>query len=166
MKAKPTLRHGFRQSAVVELTVVLERLPFPYLQDEVNRLVQALARFAEFGVQPEQLGVGRWSARSDAKIDAPLRHVVEHGDAVRDMRRVVVVQQRHARAEFHLLRNAQRPRDEQLRRRHVLPRQREMLANPSLTVAQPVRVRHQLKVFLVSLVVRSVWVVQGHQKKA
>ena len=91
-------------------------------------------------INVEQLVVGEQPARADAEHVSPLRQVVEIGDAVRQLHRVVEGQQVRAGSEHDVLGPHQRLGDEQVRRRHRFPRGGEMLAYPRL--GQPIAVGH------------------------
>ena len=160
------LRLGLRQLQGVELAAVLERFALPYLEHQVDALRHPLAVCVLVLVDIEKLRIDGRAARSDAHVDAASRHVVELRDAMREVRRIVEVSQRHPGAESHLLGDSQRPRDEQLRRRHVLPRQQEVLPHPRLRVPEPVGILHQLQVFLVCVRVEPIRIVQRHEEQS
>jgi hypothetical protein len=69
-------------------------------------------------------------------------------DALREHQRIVIGQARHAGRQLHALRALQRPRNEQVGARNVLPLRGEMLADPGFLVAEPVQ-RCQLRQVIV-----------------
>ena len=62
--------------------------------------------------------------------------MVEHGDAVRQVERVMVGQAAHTGTEFDGARTLQGGADEDVWRRNVLPLGREVLADPGLVEPQ------------------------------
>ena len=145
------LRAVLRLARAVELAVEVLRAVLPDAQDQVDALHHAVALGPGVRVYAQHLGVAGRAAGADAEHEPPLGHVVEHGDAVRDLYRVVEVQQHDAGPECDLLGLPQRTGDEQLRRRHVLPREHHVLADPDFGEAQPVGPPDQLQVLVVGL---------------
>ena len=105
-------------------------------------------------------------ARSDAEHEAALREVVEHGNPVCRLDRIVEVQQNDPGAEHDPFGLAQSAGDEQLRRGHVLPGQLHVLANPNFAEAEPVRPADQLKVFVIGIRLESSRRMQRHHEQA
>ena len=91
------------RSVLVDLPVfagVLERRFLgPQLQDDVERLAGHFAVLPGVAVDVEHRPVARQAAGGDAEIEPALRHVVEHGDPVGELRRMVVGQQEAAGGE-------------------------------------------------------------------
>jgi hypothetical protein len=129
---------GLRRAHVPELAVVVEAAVLPEPQHDLERFERASPVLAARGVHVEEHQVARQGADADAEHQAPGGHVIQIGDAVSQLDRVVVRQQVRAGRERDLLRLRQRLRDQQVRRGTRLPRSREVLADPGLVEAQAV----------------------------
>ncbi len=94
---------------------VVERLLLrPQFQNDVERLARHLAVLPGIAVDIEHRPVARQAAGGNAKIEPPLSHVIEHGDPVRQLGRMVVGQQEAAGGKPDVLRLHQRLRDQQI----------------------------------------------------
>ena len=88
--------------------------------------------------------------RGDAEQQPALGQMVQHGDAVRQFRRVMIRQQEPARPDLDPLRLQQRLGDQQIGRRMRLPRRGVMLADPGLGVAEFIEPAQRLQVPVVA----------------
>ncbi len=139
--------HLGRPIDLPELALVVKRLlARPELQDDVERLAGHLAVLTAHAVDVEHRPVARQPARRDAEVEPPLREVVEPGDAIGELRRVVVGQEKTARADADVARLHQRLRDQEIGRRVGLPRRRVVLADPRLGEAELVGPAQHLQV--------------------
>ena len=77
---------------IVEFAVAL-----PKADHDIERLFRHLPVLAAEAVDIEQSPIGRNRARADADIAAPLRNMIEPGDAVGELRRMMIVQHVAAR---------------------------------------------------------------------
>jgi len=136
------LRHG--EAPAPALALVGSGLGvLPERQHGVEDLAGDHAMLAALGIDAEHLEVTGEAAGADAPVEASARHLVQLRDALGQHERVVVGQARDAGGERHPLRHAERPRDEEIGARDVLPLRREVLADPRLFVTEPVQ-RRQL----------------------
>jgi hypothetical protein len=76
-----------------ELALELDRPPGPQGRHQVQGLERHTAVPPAAGVQAEEVVVGRQGADSDPELVTPLCHVVEVGDPVGELHRVVIRQQ-------------------------------------------------------------------------
>ena len=109
---------------------------FPELQDGVHGVNRDLALDARGRVDVHHLEVADEAARPDSPHEPAARVVVDLGDPVGQVERVVVRHAGDAGPELDLLRPLQRGGDEDLRRGDVLPLGGEVLADPGLVKAE------------------------------
>ena len=157
------IEHG--RVDVEELSPVREpAVGCPELEHDVEHLGRAGTNRRR--LQTEQREV-RWDA---AAADAPLKpatgHVVEHGQPVREVDRIVQSQQGHAGPEPHGLRQRQRLGEQQIGGRRVFPALREVLAHPDLAEAELIG-QHDLRdVAVVAVGERAMGRVERHHEQA
>ncbi len=123
----------------------------PELQDDVERFARHLAVGARHAVDVEHRPVAGQARGGDAEVQAPARDVVEHGDPVRELGRVVIGQQEAAGTEADVLGLHQRLRDQQVGRGVRLPRCGVMLADPGFSEAQLVEPADHLEIPFVAV---------------
>ena len=117
-------------------------------------------------LQPEQREIRRDTAASDAPLEPAARHVIEHGEPVREVDGIVEREQRHARPEPDLLRQRQRLGEEQIGRRRVLPALGQVLAHPDLAEAELIGQHDLGDVALVAVGERAMRRVERHHEQA
>ena len=157
--------HLGRLADVPELALVVERLGrAPQLQDDLERLARHVAVDARHAVDVEHRPVARQARGGDAEVEPPARDVVEHGDAVRELGRMVIGQQEAAGAEPDVLGLHQRLRDQQVGRGMRLPRRGVMLADPAFGEAQLVEPADHLQVPLVAVLERPLGRMRRHRE--
>ena len=159
--------HRVRLVDLPELALVVEgRVLRPQAEDDLQRLARHVAVGAGHAVDVEHRPVARQAAGGDAEIEPPLRQVVEHGDAVRQLRRVVVGQEEAAGAEADALRLQERLGDQQVGRRVRLPGRGVVLADPGFGVAELVEPAEGLQVEVVPFLQAALRRVRGHGEVA
>jgi len=117
-------------------------------------------------VDIEHRPVARQAARRDAEIEPALGYVVEHRDAVRQLGRVVIGQQKTAWREADVPRLHQRLRDQQVGGGMRLPGCGVVLADPGLGKAELVGPAQGLQIPPVTFEQAALRRVRGHRKKA
>ena len=131
------LQHAAGAGHVPVLAGVVERLlGGPQLQDDVERFAGHLAVLSGIAVDVEHRPVARQAARGDPEIQPPLRQMIQHCDAVRQLGRVMIGQQKPARRQPNAARLHQRLRDQEVGRRMWLPRRGVVLADPGLGIPE------------------------------
>ncbi|MGY2938830.1 hypothetical protein ACVWZ6_008432 [Bradyrhizobium sp. GM6.1] len=118
----------------------------PHLQNDLQRLARHVAVLSAHAVDIEHGPVARQAARRDAEIEPTSREVIEHGDAVGELGRVVIGQQEAARPDTDILGLHQRLRDQQIGRGIGFPGRGMVLADPGLLIAELVEPAHDLQV--------------------
>ena len=170
VQAAPQLGHLFRRVNLVVLALVAELAAvgvFPQAEDDFQRLSAHLAHVVHAVVfHAVQLQVGGQRAQADAPVETAAGHVVQHGDAVGGVHRVMQGEHGHARRQDYVLGQGQGLGDDQLGHRGVLPSFGDVLANPSLTHAEPVGLHDQLDVAVVRIRGRPARGMQRHHKQS
>src|SRR5947208_6745098 len=110
--------------------------------------------------------VTREGPYADAPQEAALAHHVELGDAVGELRRVVVGDAAHTGTQPDSPGHCERLRDEQVRSGNVLPGAAVMLADPRLVVPKLVGQDQQLEIFIECLRVGAPRRVARHAEQA
>ena len=113
-----------------------------------------------------RLHVGAQAARADAEYEAPLQHVVHHGDVRRDLRGVVVGQVDRAAPQLDVLRLVRDAGNEAQARRDGLAHVGDVLADERLAVSEAVRQQHRLAILLQRLRVVAPGRVHGHGEES
>ena len=133
---------GVRDRKIPELAFVLEWAfdMFPNLEDDVQRLSGHLPMLARLHIDVEKLMIRLQPTGTDAEHIPTLSQVVEKGNAVSQLHRMVEGKKVRACSQLDILRSHQGLSDQDVGRRHRLPRRGEMLTDPRLVV--PVIVRH------------------------
>ena len=112
----------------------------PDIQHRVDRVDGDLALNAGARVDADDLEVAWKAARADTPQEPALSQLVEHGDAVGQVKRVVVGQTTHTRTKLDRAGALQRGADEDVRGGDVLPFGGEVFADPGLVKAEPIEV--------------------------
>ncbi len=157
--------HLGRLADVPELALVVERLGgTPQLQDDLQRLAGHVAVDARHAVDVEHCPVARQARGGDAEIEPPARHVVEHGDAVRELGGMMIGQQEAARPQPDVLGLHQRLGDQEVGRGMRLPRCGVVLTDPAFGEAQLIEPADHLKVPVVAILERPLGRVRWHRE--
>ena len=132
--------------------VLIRAFRRPDAHHDLERLEHHGAVLAVLAVHIKRQEIADVAAGADAKLEAPLRQVIEEGDPMRQLHRIVIRQQVRAGRELDPLGLQQGLRDRQIRGRVRLPGDREMLADPGLGDPQLIAPAKRLQVRLVPVV--------------
>ena len=83
---------------------------------------------------------------ADTPVETSARHVIQHGDTVRGIDRMVQRQHRDARRKDDALGQGQGFGDEQFGHRSVFPHLGDVLADPGLVITEPVRLHDEINI--------------------
>ncbi|MBA7712262.1 hypothetical protein ES703_121234 [subsurface metagenome] len=136
----------------------------PHFQDDLQRLARHVAVLAGHAVDIEHRPVAGKPAGGDAKIQAAVGEMVEHSDAVGELRRVVIGQQESAGAEADVLGLQERLRQQQIRRRVRLPGRGVVLADPGFLITEFIQPAQDLQVPVVTLLQSALRRMRGHRE--
>ncbi|MGY4379655.1 hypothetical protein ACVWZ3_007294 [Bradyrhizobium sp. i1.3.6] len=117
-------------------------------------------------VDVEHRPVARQAASGDTEIEPALGEMIEHRDAVGELRRVVIGQQEAARPDANILGLHQRLRDQEVRRGIGFPGCGVVLADPGLLIAELVEPAHDLQVPVVSFLQAALRRMRRHREIA
>ena len=154
IEAALQLRVGFRSVNLVVLAFVAEVavLGLPQPQDNVESLLALLPHLVHGVVlDAVEVQVGGEGPDTDAPIEPPPGHVVQHGYAMGGIDRVVQGKHGDAGGQDDVFGEGQRLGDEQFRHRGVFPDLGDMLPDPCLVVAQLVGQDQQLYVAVIGV---------------
>jgi hypothetical protein len=122
---------GSKKSNIGSDLVTVQNLPlWVHFQDDLQRLARHVAVLAGHAVDIEHRPVARQPAGGNAEIQAAVGEVIEHGNAVRQFRRVMIGQKKTARTEADVFGLQERLGQQQVRRWVRLPGRGVMLADP------------------------------------
>ena len=99
-------------------------------------------------------------------MKAPSRQVIEHGDAMCEIDRFMHAEQGHARAESDTFGQRQRFGNQQVGGGGILPFLSEMLAEPSLLVADLIRQNQLINVAIIAIGDLAIRRMQRHHEQA
>ena len=159
-------RIQFRGIHLEELAVVGElAFGLPDFENDVQSLGRAVPWVnPRICAHAKQRQVGGNSPVADAPVDAPSGQVVQHCDAVGHFHGVMDRQQGNARCQLDLIGHSQGLGNQQVRAGSIFPALGDVLADPGLVVAQPVRLHNQRQIPIIGVCIGPVRRVQGHHE--
>ena len=136
----------------------------PESEHHIKRLGSSGATFTR--IEPHQHHVRRNTPKANAPLKAPSRQVIEHGDAMCEIDRFMHAEQGHASAESDAFCQRQRFGNQQVGCGGILPFLSEMLAEPSLLVADLIRQNQLINVAIIAIGDLAIRRMQRHHEQA